>query len=285
MKMNYLILILLTLVMCVKGVSYTNKKNYLNYERLKEQYSYFYYGNDDFYYNVLIPMDKSLSIMGNDVLVLYIRKKELGLDSLEYFKYNYLNELSNKEQIIQLGTLIVEVNRQNKICIDIKILNFFSELLNIIKRNMDKKEFYKIIEENFTKDDIKIIVKEITYNTEFEYYEVEKTLNLSKVDEVNKELRKKKSLTSEEWMKQEGEPYKKNFETEESNIGDKIYLLSDNKIVIKNDKNEILKEIRVKDYKETEFLVYKDILYVYSNKKIYEVSLNNLNKVNVVEIN
>ena len=104
---------------------------------------------------------------------------------------------------------------------------------------MDKKEFYKIIEENFTKDDIKIIVKEITYNTEFEYYEVEKTLNLSKVDEVNKELRKKKSLTSEEWMKQEGEPYKKNFETEESNIGDKIYLLSDNKIVIKNDKNEI----------------------------------------------
>ena len=284
MKISYLLLLMLTLVMCTKGVSNTNKMKYLNYNKFKEKYSYFYYNNDDFDDKVLIPTTKALSEMESDILVLYLREKERKMEYLVSFRENYLNKLNYTDQIIQLGILIIEVNEQNKILNDINISDFFGGLLNKIKRNVGKERFYDIIERNFTKDEIYIIIKSITYNPEFEYYEVEDVVNMPKIEEVNNELREKKSLTDQEWTEREGKRYENIFKNEDTRIFENIFLLSDNKIIIANDKKEILKEIKVKNYKKTEFLVYKDILYISDDKKIYEISLDDLNKVKIIDL-
>lgn len=270
--------------MCAKGANNNGRSIYINYKNFKEKYYYFNYNDDNFYCNILIPSNKSLSNMQNDILINYLKEKERHLKYLKTFRYSYLNELDFKNHIIQLGILIVETSEQNTILSDLKMLNFFRVLLDETKKSIGNEKFYKVMEENFTKNEIQTIIGLTTYNPEFEYYEVEEISGFPKVEEANNELKKKEALTSEEWRIQEGESNNKIFEKEVTDIWERIYLLSDNKIIIVNEKKEVLKEIKLKNYKKAEFLVYKDILYVYSDKKIYEIQLNDLEKVKIIEL-
>ena len=71
-KIFNLVLISLTLIMCMKENSYSNKSSYLNYNKFKENYSYISYENDYFYLRVLLPTSKTSSMIENSILTLYL---------------------------------------------------------------------------------------------------------------------------------------------------------------------------------------------------------------------
>lgn len=254
----------------------------MTYEEFKK--NYFYFRDQNYEHNMLLPSGFSSIVVDNAILLNFIQKKESNLKKLSKFKNDIIDEFGYKEKIIQLGSLILETNIENKVVRDENILLFFNSLLGQIKKNIGAKEFYKVIEGSFTEDEIYILISILTYNSEFEYYEVEDKLGLVKVDKINEKLRMKEEITEEEWLLREGKPYKKIFENEVSQILGVVYLLSNNKIIVINEEKEILKELKIKDYKETGFLIYKDILYISSDKKIYEIPLNNLNKIDITEI-
>ncbi len=282
MKVSLLMLLMVSLVTCVRSDISYNKAKYMTYEEFKK--NYFYFRDQNYEHNMLLPSGFSSIVVDNAILLNFIQKKESNLKKLSKFKNDIIDEFGYKEKIIQLGSLILETNIENKVVRDENILLFFNSLLGQIKKNIGAKEFYKVIEGSFTEDEIYILISILTYNSEFEYYEVEDKLGLAKVDKINEKLRMKEEITEEEWLLREGKPYKKIFENEVSQILGVVYLLSNNKIIVINEEKEILKELKIKDYKETGFLIYKDILYISSDKKIYEVPLNNLNKIDITEI-
>ena len=219
-----------------------------------------------------------------DTLEVYLMGKELELEPISDFRSIYLYSLNDEEKIIQLGKLILQVPKENKIHEDRRILSFFSGKMSSLEWEFGEEKFYRIIENNFSRKEIYELLRILLYNPEFECYETKQYLNLKKVDVVNRELNEIKCWDGEIWRQHEGLSYYKKFKKEVSEMSDKIFLLSDNTIIIADEERRILKEINVRKHKSVEYLIYKDILYIYSDSKIHEIPLNNLNKVKITNI-
>lgn len=248
----------------------------------------------------------------NDPNMKYIKSKDEILD--KYIKYKekkqeqisneniIFENLDNKEKGKQLLKLLVELEKEEKrYMLDWTFINeslyafFESQLYNYNESLPDsvtfqeesgiyKKEFLKLLENEFTKDEIEIILKRLTLDREHGGYDISGKYELKKVDEVIKELKKVEGITSEEWEAQEGTPYVPLFNNEVNKMRGLVYLLSDNKIIIINEDKTIKKEIKIKDHKKVDVAIYKGILYIYDDGKMYEYSLKNLDDVKVIDI-
>ena len=174
-----------------------------------------------------------------DTLEVYLMGKELELEPISDFRSIYLYSLNDEEKIIQLGKLILQVPKENKIHEDRRILSFFSGKMSSLEWEFGEEKFYRIIENNFSRKEIYELLRILLYNPEFECYETKQYLNLKKVDVVNRELNEIKCWDGEIWRQHEGLSYYKKFKKEVSEMSDKIFLLSDNTIIIADEERRI----------------------------------------------
>ena len=241
----------------------------------------------------------SIESEDKNILGKYINYKEKNLKKyIPLYKDNVFNipfeNMNEEEAVIQLVKIIVEVykkglpelldnsNMGKRISF---IPGFTSEIETYIyKLKSEKRKFYELLENNFKKEDIEIMLKILTYNVEFENYIVEEKYNLKKVDEILNELEKVEGLTEQQWIEIESNSIGPLFENEVNNIFGFLYLLNDNRIMIVNRNEETKKEIKVKDYKKTEAALYKDIIYIRDDNKIYEYSLDNLEIIKIIDL-
>ena len=241
----------------------------------------------------------SIESEDKNILGKYINYKEKNLKKyIPLYKDNVFNipfeNMNEEEAVIQLVKIIVEVykkglpelldnsNMGKRISF---IPGFTSEIETYIyKLKSEKRKFYELLENNFKKEDIEIMLKILTYNVEFENYIVEEKYNLKKVDEILNELEKVEGLTEQQWIEIESNSIGPLFENEVDNIFGFLYLLNDNRIMIVNRNEETKKEIKVKDYKKTEAALYKDIIYIRDDNKIYEYSLDNLEIIKIIDL-
>ena len=267
-------------------------RKYMTFDEFNEKYSYWDDNNERNYGYSIESEDKN--ILGK-----YINYKEKNLKKyIPLYKDNVFNipfeNMNEEEAVIQLVKIIVEVykkglpelldnsNMGKRISF---IPGFTSEIETYIyKLKSEKRKFYELLENNFKKEDIEIMLKILTYNVEFENYMVEEKYNLKKVDEILNELEKVEGLTEQQWIEIESNSIGPLFENEVNNIFGFLYLLNDNRIMIVNRNEETKKEIKVKDYKKTEAALYKDIIYIRDDNKIYEYSLDNLEIIKIIDL-
>ena len=209
-----------------------------------------------------------------------------------------LNNLTEEEKIFQLMMLMIGAKKEEINTVkfsNIQFINFFLDelrenrngLLNhfhLIESDQKNKYILKILENNFTEEEIRIFFDLYYLNYEFGDYDIAGRYGLLKVDKIISEVEKIEPISSEEWVKREMEAKDPLFENIEEEIGTNIYVLKDNRIIILDNEDKPKKEIKIKDYKKVEIAVYKSILYIYDDDKIYEYSLKNLNDVKVIDL-
>jgi hypothetical protein len=270
----------------VGNKGYNNVK-YINLEKFNDKYSYWDVNNE--------YLKMSLINTGNRELDKYIRFKEKNLKSYKFGEELLeFKSLTQEEKVIQMVKLLIEMRKKeiplllanDEYINNMSLMIFGSYIENYLgKLGSKDKKFYEILEKNFNIEDIEMVLRYLTYNSEFGNYETEKRYNLAKVDSILEKLSNVSGISEEEWMTREAKQNDKIFENEVGSILGFIYLLKDNRILVTNGNKKILKEIKVTDYKDTDIAVYKGIFYVYDNGKVYEYSLKNLNEIKRYDVN
>ena len=270
----------------VENKSYSAKK-YINLEKFNSEYSYWDMINEYLKISSINTKNRELDK--------YIHLKEKNFQNYKIdFELQEFKNLTQEEKVVQMMKLLIEM-RKKEIPLLLADNGYTNNILlsifgNYIERYKEKihpkeKQLYQILEKNFNIEDIEIVLRYLTYNLEFGNYEIDKTYNLTNVDNVLDKLSKMEGISEEEWLAREGNQNNKVFENEADSIFEFIYLLKNNKIVIVDKNKKILKEIKIKDYKNTDMAIYKGTFYIYADGKIYEYLLENLNEVRIYDVN
>ena len=265
------------------------EKKIITYDKFNKKYNY-YLG---------ININKRDGVLNNFILN---KEKKLEVFLISYENNDsikkLLNNLTEEEKIFQLMMLMIGAKKEEINTVkfsNIQFINFFIDelrenrngLLNhfhLIESDQKNKYILKILENNFTEEEIRIFFDLYYLNYEFGDYDIAGRYGLLKVDKIISEVEKIEPISSEEWVKREMEAKDPLFENIEEEIGTNIYVLKDNRIIILDNEDKPKKEIKIKDYKKVEIAVYKSILYIYDDDKIYEYSLKNLNDVKVIDL-
>jgi hypothetical protein len=200
---------------------------------------------------------------------------------------------------------ISNINEDNNIIEKINsILN--NEFLN--ESNQEKYE--KILNDNFTDEEIFLLFRSIYYNPEFNIYE--KGEERSKIERIQKIREKIKDAfplieTDNENYNEDLQKYEKNersyirnsiskYMKNKINYGDRlsslVHISADNKILIMSTpydpfgetKTVKYAEIKIKNYKKVKFKLYKNTLYIDDSGDIYSIYLDGEGKSEIQKI-
>lgn len=269
-------------------------KEFLDIEKFNKKYSY---------WDNVEKSGLNVKYINNETSILrkYLKNKEKKLEKINT-EIELFSDLNIEDRGVQLLKLLVEIKKdEEKYLLDWTYVNEEVSLIlgsqiydyneKLPENKIDyneiseyKAEFFKILEKNFTENEIDIILENLTFDTEYGGYNISGKYGLKKVDKVISELKKEEKISSEEWAIQEGQPYKPFFENEVDTVGRMVCLLDTNKIIIVDQQGNSKKEIKIKDHKKVDIVIYKGILYIYDDDKIYEYSLKNLNDMKIIDV-
>ena len=112
--------------------SIVRNKKYMSYKEFKKKYSYFY-SLDEY----------SQKCKEASVLKVYLKAKEFELEPISNFENVYLTSLNDEEKVIQLGKILLQIPKQNKINENREMIWFFSGEISGLEREFGEKNFIK----------------------------------------------------------------------------------------------------------------------------------------------
>ena len=268
------------------------------------------------YVNEILEMTNQEVSDKDDKIYQYILSKEQGKKHIDTFFEEIKVKESKENQFLIFSRLLLQINRVNQYDIsnineDNNIIEKINSILNNEFLNESNQEKYeKILNDNFTDEEIFLLFRSIYYNPEFNIYE--KGEERSKIERIQKIREKIKDAfplieTDNENYNEDLQKYEKNersyirnsiskYMKNKINYGDRlsslVHISADNKILIMSTpydpfgetKTVKYAEIKIKNYKKVKFKLYKNTLYIDDSGDIYSIYLDGEGKSEIQKI-